>query len=75
MAQETTCIPKPVDPIKVLYTNWRGEQAVRIIIPREVFWGATEWHKGQQWLLRVWDCDRQAERVYALKDIEKWFVE
>lgn len=58
--------------VKVVYTNWRGETAERSIIPVSVAWGKTEWHPEEQWLLKVWDIERQAYRDYALKDIKEW---
>src|ERR1700733_867278 len=61
-------------PIKVKYTNYRGETAVRTIIPLKLYVGSTEYHPGEQWLLEVWDVERDALRVYALKDISEWFV-
>ena len=62
-------------PIKVRYTNYRGETAVRTIVPMEVYVGKTEYHPHEQWLLKVWDVEKGAERIYALKDISQWFVE
>ncbi len=58
--------------VRVRYTNWRGETADRSIVPIEIYWGKTEWHKEDQWLLKVWDLDRAAYRAYALKDIKAW---
>jgi predicted DNA-binding transcriptional regulator YafY len=58
--------------VKVIYTNWRGETAERIIVPVSISWGKTEWHPEEQWLLKVWDVERQAYRDYALKDIKEW---
>lgn len=58
-------------PLKVRYTNWRGETAERAIIPLEVYFGSTEYHPREQWLLRVWDVERQAERVYAFEGIQE----
>jgi predicted DNA-binding transcriptional regulator YafY len=58
--------------VSVTYTNWRGETAQRTIIPMEVYWGKTDWHPKEQWLLKVWDVDRGAYREYALQDIKKW---
>ncbi len=58
--------------VKVIYTNWRGETAERSIIPVSISWGTTEWHPQEQWLLKVWDIERQAYRDYALKDIKEW---
>ncbi len=58
--------------VNVIYTNWRGETAERTIIPVSIFWGKTEWHPEEQWLLKVWDTEREAYRDYALKDIKAW---
>ncbi len=60
--------------IKVKYTNYRGETAIRTIIPGECRWGTSEYHKEEQWLMRVFDVDRNDYREYALQDIEEWFV-
>jgi len=64
----------PAQHIKVRYTNYRGEVAVRTIVPMEVFWGKNEYHTHEQWLLRVWDVEKGAERIYALKDINEWYM-
>lgn len=61
-------------PIKVKYTNYRGETAIRLIVPIRFFWGSNEYHTQEQWLLEVFDVERDAIRIYALKDIQEWFV-
>ena len=58
--------------IKVIYTNWRGETAQRLIIPISIYWGKTEWHPEEQWLMNVWDVERGAYREYALRDIKSF---
>ena len=57
------------DPVRIGYTNWRGEKGDRNILPLEVWHGATQWHPEEQWLLRAFDVEKQAERDFALKDI------
>lgn len=57
------------------YTNWKGVTGLRKIIPIEIFFGSTEWHKEEQWLLRAYDVDKDAERSFAVKDIKSWKVE
>lgn len=47
--------------VVVVYKNWRGETAERTIKPIEIYWGSTEWHKQEQWLLKVWDIEKNAE--------------
>jgi len=58
--------------VKVEYKNWRGETAVRTIIPKRIYFGSTDWHPEEAWLMEVFDIDRQAERIYSIKDIIKW---
>jgi hypothetical protein len=60
--------------VTVRYKNYRGEVAVRTIIPIEggLFWGKTEYHPHEQWLLKVWDVEKNAERIYALCDIQEF---
>ena len=64
--------PKVV--INIRYTNYRGETAVRQIVPVRIRFGASEWHPGEQWLMDAYDIDRQAERSFALADIRDWNV-
>lgn len=56
------------EPVKLTYTNWRGETSERTITPKTVYFGSTEWHPEPQWLLRAFDHDKRAERDFALKD-------
>ena len=58
--------------LRIRYTNWRGESAVRRILPSELFFGSSEWHPTPQWLLRAFDFDRNAERSFALVEIVEW---
>jgi WYL domain len=55
-------------PVRLTYTNWRGETSERTITPLRVYYGSTDWHPEPQWLLRAFDHDKQAERDFALKD-------
>ena len=56
------------EPIKAIYTNYRGETALRNIYPKAVSYGQTSYHPGLQWLLYGYDMDRKENRNYALKD-------
>jgi hypothetical protein len=53
----------------VIYTNWRGETAVRTITPKSIRFGATEWHPEPQWLLLADDAEK-GEREFALLDMK-----
>ena len=59
--------------ISIVYTNYRGETALRRIIPKRIYFGKTEWHPESQWLLEAFDHDKDADRTFALKDIRCWF--
>ena len=60
--------------VNILYTNYRGETAIRKIIPNKIWYGKTDWHPENQWLLDALDVDKNAERSFALKDIKSWFI-
>lgn len=49
-----------------LYTNYRGETTIRHAVPLEWFWGHTEFYPEDQWLVRAYDLDKQAERTFAV---------
>ncbi len=67
MSDETTGI------VNIRYKNWRGEIAVRRIRPSGKIWfGSTEWHKEEQWLLDAVDVEKDARRDFAMKDILEW---
>lgn len=56
------------EPLVVLYANWRGEIALRRILPLKLRFAATEWHPDRQWLLQAYDLDKDAFRDFALAD-------
>lgn len=60
--------------VKIVYTNFRGETAIRSIIPKEIVFISTEWHPQEQWCLLAFDVEKQAERTFAVKDIKSWFL-
>lgn len=60
--------------VKILYTNWKGITSYRNIIPKEIEFKSTEWHKEEQWILDAFDVDKQADRGFALKDIKEWII-
>jgi predicted DNA-binding transcriptional regulator YafY len=56
-------------PLVFRYKNWEGNIATRKVIPLEVWYGKTEWHKEEQWLLKALDLDKNAQRDFAMRDI------
>jgi predicted DNA-binding transcriptional regulator YafY len=55
--------------IEIDYTNWRGERAWRKVQPISVEFTCSEWHPENQWLMLVWDFEKQAYREFALSGI------
>lgn len=58
--------------VRVFYRNHAGVEAWRHIYPLRLWRGCTDWHHEPQWLLDVFDLDKNAERTFAMKDILKW---
>ena len=60
--------------VSIVYTNYRGETGVRKVIPKNIWFGKTDWHPEEQWLLDAHDVEKGADRSFALKDIRSWFA-
>ncbi len=54
------------------YTNHRGVRAERLIEPRTMWFGTSEWHDGQQWFLNAEDVEKRGVRDFAMRDIHRW---
>ena len=52
------------------YKNWLGKVNKRTVIPYKIWYGSTEFHKKEQYLLRAFDVNKNAERNFAWKDIK-----
>ena len=61
--------------VRILYTNYKGETAIRHIVPKEIKFLASEWHPEEQWCLIAHDVEKDAERTFACNDIKAWWVE
>ena len=58
-------------PLRIDYTNWRGERRIRVIQPLSVSFGVTEHHSQPQWLLRAIDVEKGEERDFAMLRIHR----
>ena len=58
--------------VSIDYTNWRGERAVRRVVPWEIVWSSNEWHPQEQWLLRAYDIEKKQTRYFAMSEIHSW---
>ena len=59
-------------PLKFEYINWEGKYAVRIVQPIKLWFGKTQWHPQEGWLLKALDLDKNEERDFSVKDIIKF---
>lgn len=66
--------PDLAQMVRIDYTNYRGERAVRRVVPHRLYFGEVEWHSGTQWILDAWDVDKDAIRSFAMVDICRWGV-
>lgn len=56
--------------IKMVYRNYRGEIALREVLPIQVYFGSTEYHQEPQFLLKAFDFAKQDIRDFALCDCD-----
>jgi hypothetical protein len=70
----TPTILRPEQEIRFRYVNWKGEEGIRRAIPIGLFWGSNEYHPIPQHLMRAYDCDKNALRIFALLDIKEWLT-
>lgn len=61
--------------VTIRYTNYRGETAIRTIIPDKIWFGSSQWHPEPQWLMDAFDVEKDAHRTFALKDIHAWLAQ
>lgn len=63
------CHPTQAKTVQILYRNYRGETAVRMVEPSRIWFGATDWHPEPQWVLEALDLDKGVVRSFAMRDI------
>lgn len=51
------------------YTNYKGEYAVRRVVPQHIYFGHTEYHPANQWLMHAFDVDKGEFRDFAMADM------
>jgi ribonuclease HI len=57
--------------LKITYKNYRDVVTDREITPINIWFGATQWHPKEQWLLKAYDHTKDDERDFALVDINQ----
>lgn len=74
MSDRPTAVPLPLEfrpgqVVSFTYRNWQGVTADRTARIIALVYGATEWHPELQWLIKAYDFERQAERLFAIRDM------
>jgi predicted DNA-binding transcriptional regulator YafY len=62
-------------PVKIDYTNHRGERAIRTIFPLATYYDGQNKYHGAAWILRAFDCGKCEVREFALKNVHRWECE
>jgi predicted DNA-binding transcriptional regulator YafY len=59
-------------PVTIDYTNYKGERAIRKILPVRLDCGKNQWHKEDQYFIVAIDLEKDEIRTFSIKDIHKW---
>jgi hypothetical protein len=62
----------PNKAVWIHYTNHRGELAWRLVRPKYIGFGQSNFHPERQWFMRAKDLKRDVDRDFAMKDIHTW---
>lgn len=57
------------------YINWEGKQAIRTVKPIQLWYGSTQWHPQEGWLLKALDIEKNEERDFSVTDIIRFIKE
>lgn len=58
-----------LEPLVFEYKNWRGNISIRHVHFDGVFYGFNSYHKGQLWMMKGFDLDKDVFRNFAIRDI------
>jgi len=58
--------------LNFVYKNWKNKTGMRVVIPENMWYGSTEFHKEEQWFLKAFDIEKSADRDFAVKGIIKF---
>lgn len=62
---------KSTQAIRFEYKNHRGETSTRAVLPQDMHYGTTPYHREKdQFFMRAWDIEREAERWFAMEAMQ-----
>ena len=58
-------------PIKFIYKNYKGVVAERHVVPKNIFYGGSDYHSGQgdKLFLSAFDLEKETTRHFLIEDI------
>lgn len=56
--------------IEFFYKNYKGDVSKRYVRTMHLYWGKTEYHPKEQWLLEAYDLLKKDIRHFAVVDIQ-----
>ena len=59
----------PNKTIQFRYKNWKGVESIRKVVPVEILFESTDYHKEDQWFLHALDVEKAEYRDFAILDI------
>jgi predicted DNA-binding transcriptional regulator YafY len=51
------------------YVNWEGLTSYRKVKVKRIYFGFTEYHKQDQWLMEALDLDKNELRTFSMEDM------
>lgn len=57
------------DILEFDYINWKGIKGHRKVKVFAIYYGGTEYHPEDQWLMGAIDLDKGEHRIFAMKDM------
>lgn len=67
--ETTQLLPTKPKKLRFRYTNHKLETEQRRVEVIRVWWGASEYHTGEQWFLQAMCSDRHEVRNFAMRDM------
>lgn len=55
---------------KFVYTDCKGEERLRTVVPHYLWFGTSPHHPGPQWMLEALDVEENEMRSFALADVK-----
>jgi hypothetical protein len=72
MCADHAGVPPSGSTVTMLYTNWRGETAVRTVVIERHWYGNTDWHPEPQEMFTAYEQSTGKTRDFAVAGVKDW---